>query len=85
MGPIEKQARETCRAVLDRIDGHLAKHPMGETYFGSKSADNPMVVINLRKGRLIRPKTLDRIVAYIDARERAIEEEAAKEDSEAGL
>lgn len=57
--------------LLARIERHLKRTRTPPTRFGRDAVGDPNFVFNLRDGREPRPKTLARILSFIDARERA--------------
>ena len=59
--------------LLVRIERHLKRTRTPPTRFGRDALGDPNFVFNLRDGREPRPKTLVRVLSFIDARERAHE------------
>lgn len=80
MGPLEQEARQHCSRVLARIERHVKEYPCGETYFGKVAASNPYAVRSLREGRILSPDTLDRLLEFIDEREKRLDK-AVKADA----
>lgn len=57
--------------LLTRIERFLKRTRIPATRFGRDALGDPNFVFNLRDGREPRPKTLARVLAFIDAREQA--------------
>lgn len=55
--------------LLTRIEQHLRRHQMTPTRFGREAARDPNLITQLRDGRELRSKTLQKIVAYLDQNE----------------
>jgi len=58
-------------SLLYRIERHLKKSGVSATVFGTAAINDPALVRHLRNGRQPRPKTEARILAFIEAVERA--------------
>ncbi len=59
--------------LLRRIERHLKRTRTPPTRFGRDAIGDPNFVFNLRDGREPRPKTLVRVLSFIDAHEKAYE------------
>lgn len=71
--------------LLAHVERHLKRTRTPPTRFGRDAVGDPNFVTNLRDGREPRPKTLARVLAFIDARDRAHEaQRRALEALEAG-
>lgn len=62
--------------IIDEIEAFLARHRMGESYFGKRAVGNSEVVARLRNGGRVWPETEKRLRAFMAAR--AQQNEAAK-------
>jgi len=78
MGPIEQEVRERCTQVLKRVERHLRDFPVGGTYLGKVAASNPYALRSLREGRILSPETLDKLLAYVEAREERLTKAASE-------
>jgi len=58
--------------ILDRIDRYLRSTKTTPSRLGRDAVGDPNFVMNLRDGRQPRQATLDRVIAFIDAREEHI-------------
>lgn len=56
--------------LLRRVERYLRRNGMAPTTFGRLAVRDPRFVFDLRNGREPRPGTVDRVVRYLDARER---------------
>jgi 2,4-dienoyl-CoA reductase-like NADH-dependent reductase (Old Yellow Enzyme family) len=52
--------------LLQTIEDHLKARRMTPTRFGREAVGDPMFVSNLRDGREPRPRTVARVLDYID-------------------
>ena len=53
--------------LLLRIDQHLRCTGLSPTRFGREVLGDPNLVQQLRQGRELRPATLNRVLAYLEA------------------
>lgn len=53
--------------LLTKIELHLRRTRMPETRFGRDAIRDPNLVADLRGGRQLRPRTVQRIEAYLAA------------------
>jgi hypothetical protein len=60
--------------LLRRIENYLSKSRTSATRFGLDAARDPKLVIELRRGRIARPRMRSRVEAYLDRAEAALEE-----------
>lgn len=58
--------------LLTRIETYLKRAPVSATRFGREAARDPKLVHDLRCGRKLRPTTMRRIEAFLDAAEAAL-------------
>lgn len=56
--------------LLQRVEKHLRRSGVPQSRFGREALGDPRLVTDLRKGRELRPKTAQRVQAYLDAHER---------------
>jgi hypothetical protein len=59
--------------LLRRIERYMLLTGMRPTTFGRVAVRDPMLVFDLRRGRVLRPKTEARITAFVDRVERQLE------------
>lgn len=52
--------------LLQRIEDHMKSRRMTPTRFGREAVRDPMFVTNLRDGREPRPRTVARVLHYIE-------------------
>jgi 2,4-dienoyl-CoA reductase-like NADH-dependent reductase (Old Yellow Enzyme family) len=52
-----------------RIELYLRKNRIAPTRFGREAVNDPRFVFDLRKGRELREKTVNRVVGWLDRRE----------------
>ena len=52
--------------LLDRIERHLITHCISATRFGRRAVGDPRFVLDLRKGRCPRRRTLARLNVYLE-------------------
>lgn len=52
--------------ILQRIERHLRANRMPPTRFGRDAVGDPNLVFNLRDGREPRPRTVARILSFIE-------------------
>lgn len=64
--------------VLETVEQHLSEHPMGETYFCLKAGCSPYTLKNIRKDANVTGETLDKLSAFVKAREKAAVKQAAE-------
>jgi hypothetical protein len=57
--------------LLARIDAHLRRTRLPVTRFGRDAVGDPNFVLDLRDGRMPRDSTVKRVLAFIEACERA--------------
>lgn len=57
--------------LLTRIERYLKAQRLPPTRFGRDAVGDPSFVFNLRDGREPRLRTVERVVAYLDAHEGA--------------
>lgn len=55
--------------LLRRIDQYLRRSRMSPTQFGRETVNDSRLIRDLRNGRELRRKTVERIVTWLDARE----------------
>jgi len=55
-------------AFRKEVEEHLAKHPIGESYFGMKAARNPRLVGRLRDGAGVTIETMETVRAFMAQR-----------------
>jgi len=60
-----------------RVEEFLRRTGFKETEFGRQSIGDPTLLLDLRRGRSPKLKTADRILAFIDAYEKAQQERNA--------
>ena len=53
-----------------RIDLFLRRSRMSPTKFGREAINDPRLIADLNNGRELREKTVARIIAWLDARDR---------------
>lgn len=51
--------------LLDKIERHLVENRISATRFGRRAVGDPRFVLDLRKGRRPRRRTLERLSAYL--------------------
>ena len=73
MGPHERKARKQCARALRLIERHFAHYDQdpSETGFAKQAGCSPYAVSNLRKGKLVKPSTLDKLLAHVAKRDKA--------------
>lgn len=54
------------RGVLAKIESYLREASMSATQFGYLSIGDPALVRDLRSGRVLRPRTIDRVERFIE-------------------
>jgi hypothetical protein len=52
--------------LLQRIEDHMKAKRMTPTRFGREAVGDPLLVSNLRDGREPRPRTVARVLDYIE-------------------
>lgn len=52
-------------ALLERIEAHLTTRRTSATVFGRKAINDPNLVFDLRKGRRVTRRTVQRVEAYL--------------------
>lgn len=52
--------------LLSRVEAHLTRTKVGAYQFGVAVRNSPALVLQLRKGRALKRKTLDAVMAYLD-------------------
>jgi hypothetical protein len=52
--------------LLQRIENHMRSRRMSPTRFGREATGDPNLVSQLRDGRELRTRTLQRILDYLD-------------------
>jgi hypothetical protein len=57
--------------LLSTIERHLRRTGIPPTRFGREAVGDPRFVMDLRRGREPRPRTIARVVAYLSAQEPA--------------
>mgnify|MGYP001791640910 CR=1 FL=1 len=57
--------------LLDRIEKHLKENHISETGFGRRAVGDPRFVLDLRRGRRPRRRTVERLDAYLASCEKA--------------
>jgi hypothetical protein len=55
--------------LLRRIERHLSRTGMRPTTLGRLALGDPLLVAELRRGRVLRPRTQARVNAYLDRAE----------------
>ncbi len=58
--------------VLEEIESFMARHGMSAGDFGIKCMRNPSFVYRLREGHDIRASSIDKVRAFIAARDRPL-------------
>jgi hypothetical protein len=58
--------------LLRRIERHLRASGMPPTRFGREALQDPRFVFDLRRGRELRPETVDRVASFLDQLEQAL-------------
>ena len=58
--------------LLRRIERYLLLTGMRPTTFGRVAANDPMLVFDLRGGRVLRPRTEAKLAAFVDRVERQL-------------
>lgn len=53
--------------LLDDIERHLRRKRMATTRFGRDAVGDPNLIDDLRDGRRLRPSTIARVRAYLEA------------------
>lgn len=56
--------------LLTRISRHLRDFGIKETSFGRRALGDPNFVRQLRSGRQLRPRTIARVVSYLNEQEK---------------
>jgi hypothetical protein len=59
--------------LLNRIERYLLRTGMRPTTFGRVAAHDPMLICDLRRGRVLRWETEAKLTAFIDRKERELE------------
>lgn len=52
--------------LLQRIEAHIMREGLPPTRFGRQVLGDPSFVRDLRRGRVPRPETIARVLAYLD-------------------
>jgi hypothetical protein len=52
--------------LLERIERYLKEYDVSATRFGRRALGDPRFVLELRKGRIPRPRTIARLESYLD-------------------
>jgi hypothetical protein len=60
--------------LLRRIEAYLRNSRTSPTRFGLDAARDPKLVIELRRGRIARPRMQARVAAYLDRAEKALKD-----------
>ncbi len=55
--------------LLLRVEKHLRRSGTPQSRFGREALGDPRLVTDLRRGRELRPRTEQRVHAYLDAHE----------------
>ena len=58
--------------LLRRIERYLRRSRTSATRFGMDAARDPKLVLELRRGRVVRPRMRARLTAYLDRAEKAL-------------
>jgi hypothetical protein len=64
--------RSPTETLLAEVERFLRKTGMAQTAFGDQALGDPNLVSNLRGGRELRHRTLLKVRAFMDTREREI-------------
>ena len=64
-------SQENVMNLLYRVEAHLRRSGLSQTRFGRTVMKDPAFVRQLRNGRQARPETAARVLAWIEAAERA--------------
>lgn len=80
MGPTEAYIRRECAKLLTEIDQHISDYPIGEKYLCVQAVKTPYVAETLRKGGLVKAKTIDGLRSYMRERAERIDREAEGEE-----
>ncbi|WP_076071232.1 hypothetical protein [Sphingomonas montana] len=56
--------------LLSTIERHLRRTGLPPTRFGREAVGDPRFVMDLRRGREPRQRTIDRVVAYLATQDR---------------
>ena len=64
---LTEQIRREIQSLLDEVEGFLQAKEMTATGFGRAAIGDPNFVFDLRKGRDVRPETVDRVRSFMRA------------------
>ena len=59
--------------LLRRIENYLKRSGVRPTRFGREVAQDPRLVFDLRRGRMLRPRSEAKVVAWLERAEQALE------------
>lgn len=65
-------------ALIYRVDAFLARYKMNATAFGKSALGDPNFVFQLRQGRKVMPRTIERVDAFMDEYEASAERVVAR-------